>query len=75
MRFIASAGLHPLLSPFHAPRAAAARLAHLERRLTVTFLLGMILLNAALIYWFEIEDGTTQVIVCLATTITAAALL
>jgi len=41
----------------------------------MTFLLGMILLNAALIYWFEIEDGTTQIIVCLATTIVAGGVL
>ena len=37
----------------------------------MAFLLGMIILNIVLIYWFEIEDGTTQVIVCLATTIMA----
>jgi hypothetical protein len=41
----------------------------------MTFLLAMIAINIVLIYWFEIEDGTTQIIVCLATTITAAALL
>ena len=41
----------------------------------MTFLLAMIAINIVLIYWFEIKDGTTQVIVCLATTIMAGSVL
>jgi hypothetical protein len=35
----------------------------------------MIALNIVLIYWFDIEDGLTQIIVCLATTIVAGSFL
>jgi hypothetical protein len=65
---VAAAALPPTsFSSIHGPP--------LHGETAMTFLLGMIALNIVLIYWFDIEDGLTQIIVCLATTIVAGSFL